>query len=246
MKTFSALLCAGLVIAAGTFNAAIAGGMKHGHGMKQGQGPGPMHQQLLDLNDEQKAQLETLRTEFQKQQQDLRAQIQAGTLSREDAQAQMKAATEAHRTAFEAILTEEQRQKLAEWKQNHSAGPGMGSPGVMGKGRGRGMGRAGGPDKMVEILGLSEEQKTQWQELARQQRAKMEELRQSGQRPDPETMRQLFAEHQKAVEAILTPEQFQKLGEMKKNWKGHQPPQPATKPAAPPEQTWGQIKSQEK
>ena len=117
------------------------------------------------------------------------------------------------------------------------------------------MGRAGGPglERRATELGLSEDQKTQWQELAKQHRAKMQELRQSGQRPDPETMSQLFAEHQQAVAAILTPEQLQKWEAMKKNWKGHQPAPPdnatsgaATKPAAPMEQTWGQIKSEGK
>lgn len=255
MKTFSILLCAGLVIAAGAASAATAGGMRHGQGMrmKQGQrqGPGPMQQ--LGLSDEQKAQLEALRTEFQQQQQELRAQIEAGTLSREDGLAQMKTAAEAHRTALDKILTDEQRQKLAEWKQNHPAGPGMGKawggPGMMGKGRGPGVGRAGGPglEKLATELGLSEEQKAQWQELVKKQRAQMEQLRQSGQRPDPATMRQLFAEHQKAVEALLTPEQLQKLGTLRKNWREPQPaPGSASKPAAPAEQTWGQIKSQGK
>ncbi|MSR83626.1 MAG: hypothetical protein EXS58_12005 [Candidatus Latescibacteria bacterium] len=256
MKTFSALLCAGLVLTAGAFSAATGGGMKHGHGMKHGQGPG--HQEL-NLSDEQKAQLEPLKTEFQKQQQELRAQIKAGTLSREEGQAQMKAAAEAHRTAFEALLTDEQRQNLAEWKQNHPAGMDKGGPGMMGKGMGRGgkgMGRGKGElglGRMAEALGLSEEQKTQWEELAKQQRAKMEELRHSGQKPEPEAMRQLFADHMKALEALLTPEQLQKWEAMKQNRKGHQPAPTdnttsgaATKPATPPEQTWGQIKSQSK
>lgn len=260
MKTFSALLCAGLVLTAGAFSAAIAGGAKHGHGMKHGQGPG--HQEL-NLSDEQKAQLAPLKTEFQKQQQELRAQIKAGTLSREDGQAQMKAAAEAHRTAFEALLTDEQRQKLAEWKQNHPAGMDRGKgPGMMGKGMGRGgkgMGRGKGEaglGRMAEALGLSEEQKTQWEALAKEQRAKMEELRQSGQKPEPEAMRQLFADHMKALEALLTPEQLQKWEDQKKNRKGPHPAPAApateatsgaaTKPAAPPEQTWGQIKSQSK
>ncbi|MBI2506281.1 MAG: hypothetical protein HYW07_23955 [Candidatus Latescibacteria bacterium] len=254
MKTFSALLCAGLIITAGAFSAAEAGGRGHGHGMKQGLGP--VHLQL-NLSDEQKAQLETLRTEFQKQQQELRAQIKVGTLSREEGQAQMKAAAEAHRTAFETLLTEEQRQQLAELKQNRPAGPGMGKggPGMMGKGMGRGKGGPG-LGRMAEALGLSEEQKTQWQELAKQHRAQVEEQRQSGQRPDPEAMRQLFAEHLKALEAILTPEQLQKWEDQKKNWKGRHPSPPvpaeettsgaATKPATPVEQTWGQIKSEGK
>jgi Spy/CpxP family protein refolding chaperone len=249
MKIFSILLCAGLVIAAGSFSAARAGGRGHGHGVKQGQGP---VFQKLNLNEEQKAQFDALRAEFQKQQQEIRAQIKAGALPREEGRAQLQAGAEAHHTALDQLLTEEQRQQLAEWKQNHPGGPGKGM------GKGKGMRRAGGPGlgRMAEALGLSEEQKTQWQELAAQHRAQMEELRQSGQRPDPEAMRQLFAEHMKALETILTPEQLQKWEDQKKNWKGRHPAPPtpteetssgpATKPAAPAEQTWGQIKSQGK
>jgi len=69
-------------------------------------------------------------------------------------------------------------------------------------------------------------------------------------------MRQLFAEHLKALEAILTPEQLQKWEEHKNDWKGRHPSPPApaagdasgaaTKPAAPTEQTWGEIKTQGK
>lgn len=272
MKIFSVLLCAGLVIAGGGLSAANAGGRGHGHGMKQGQGQGPVFQQL-NLSEEQLAQLGTLRAGFQKQQQEIRAQIQAGTLSREEGRAQLQAGAQAHRTALEQLLTEEQRQQLAELKQNRPAGPDMGKgrsgPGMMGKGMGRGkagpgvmgpgMGRSkGGPGlgRMAEALGMTEEQKAQWQEVAVQHRAKMEELRQSGQKPEPEAMRQLFAEHLKALEAILTPEQLQKWEEQKKNWKGRHPSPPApaeattsgaaTKPAAPVEQTWGQIKSEGK
>lgn len=261
MKIFSILLCAGLVTASGGFSAAEAGGRGHRHGMKQGQGQGPVFQQL-NLNEEQKAQFDALRAEFQKQQQEIRAQIKAGALPREEGRAQLQAGAEAHRAALEQLLTEEQRQQLAEWKQNHPGGPGKGKggPGMMGKGmgKGKGMRRAGGPGlgRMAEALGLSEEQKTQWQELAVQHRAQMEELRQSGQKPDPEAMRQLFAEHMKGLEAILTPEQLQKWEDQKKNWKGRHPAPPApaeeatsgaaTKPATPAEQTWGQVKSQGK
>jgi Spy/CpxP family protein refolding chaperone len=258
MKTFSILLCAGLVVLAGSFSAASAGGRGHGMRKETKQRLGPVFQQL-DLSEEQKARFEALRTEFQQEQQAVHEQLKAGTLSREEGRAQLQANAEAHRAALEGILTEEQRQQLAELKQNRQAGPGKGGRGMMGPGRGgpgrMGKGRGGpGLGRMAEALGMTEEQKTQWQELAKAHRAKMEELRQSGQKPDPAAMRQLFAEHLKALEAILTPEQLQKWEEQKKNWKGRHPAPPteetdsgaATKPAAPAEQTWGQIKSQGK
>jgi Spy/CpxP family protein refolding chaperone len=257
MKMLSLLLCAGLVIVGG-FSAAHAGGREHGHGMKheKEQRLGPVFQQL-GLSEEQQAQLEALRTEFFKQQKALHEQIKAGALSKEEGRAQLQAGAEAHRTALDGILTEEQRQQLAELKQNHREDHGKGrrGPGMMGKGMGRGK---GGPDmgRMAEALGLSDVQKAQWQELAAQQRAKMEELRQSGQNPDPEAMRQLFADHMKALEALLTPEQLQKWEEQKKSWKGRHPAPPAsatepaagaaTKPAAPAEESWGKIKSEGK
>ncbi|MCC7262631.1 MAG: hypothetical protein IT369_08940 [Candidatus Latescibacteria bacterium] len=269
MKRFAILCCVGLVIAAGSSSAATAGGRGHGrqakHETKQGQGP--VFQQL-GLSDEQQTQFEALRTEFRQAQQAIREQIKAGTLPPAEGRAQLQAGAQAHRAALEQLLTEEQRQKLAELKQNRPAGPGKGGPGMMGPGRGwgkggpgmmgpgRGRGGPGGLDRMATALGMSAEQKAQWQEVAKQHRAKMEELRQSGQKPDPEVMRQLFAEHMKALEAILTTEQLQKWEAQKQSWKDRHPAAPApaeatpsgavTKPATPMEQTWGQIKSQGK
>ncbi len=262
MKMFSILLCAGLVIAAGTFTTATAGGREHGMKREMKQGQGPVFQQL-DLTEEQRTQFETLRTEFRQAQQAIHEQLKAGTLSREEGRAQLQAGAQAHRAALEQLLTEEQRQKMAELKLNHPAGQAMGEPG---KGRGKDMGRhgmmgrgkgMGGPGlgRMAEALGMSEEQKAQWQEVAKAHRAKMEELRQAGQKPDPEAMRQLFAEHMKALEAILTPEQLQKWEAQKQTWKDRHPAVPAPAEATPsgaattpttPEQTWGQIKSQGK
>lgn len=275
MKMFLLLFCAGLVLAAGSLSPAAAGGRGHGQGKKKevGQAQGPVFQQL-GLSDEQKAQFEALRTEFRQAQQAIHEQIKAGALSPEEGRAQLQAGAQAHRAALQQLLTEEQRQKLAELKQNRPAGPpldgpgmmgpgmgqgkawGAGGPGMMGLGMGRGKGGPGGLDRMATALGMTAEQKAQWQEVAQQHRAKMEELRQSGQQPDPEAMRQLFAEHLKALEAILTPEQLQKWEAQKQNWKDHHPGPPApaeatpsgavTKPAAPAEQTWGQIKAQGK
>lgn len=239
MKSITFLLCAGLVVAAGWLNAAEA---RHGKG--HGKDLGQIRREL-NLTDEQKQQLEALRAEFQKQHQELRAQVQAGTLSREEARAQIQAAAESHKAALDAIFTPQQRQQLEQARQNHPGGPGKG----MGRGRGAG---GPGPGRMAEALGLSEEQKAQWQELARQHREQMQELRQSGQRPDPQTLRQLRQEHQQAFFALLTPEQLQKWEELKKNGKGRSfllpeegsAPEPASKPV-PKEESWGEIKSQE-
>ncbi len=82
----------------------------------------------------------------------------------------------------------------------------------------RGMQQARGPGAMLEELGLSDEQKTQLQELREEQREKMQALRASGERPNREEMQALFAAQREKMQQILTPEQREKMEKARGQW----------------------------
>jgi len=243
MRFTSSILCAGLILSVGWLSAAEAG-QGRGHGKDMGQ-----VRQELNLTDEQKQQMKALREDLQKKQEELRSQVQSGALTPQEARAQMQQAREAHQAAVKEILTPEQQEQLEQHRQDKAEGPRAG----MRNGRGNHM--APGPDmkgRLGNALGLTEEQKAQWQDLQKQFKEQMEQLHQSGQRPDRETMLRLREEHQAAFAAILTPEQLQKWEEFKKNGPRKHPlpaeesgAEPAGKPATK-EESWGKVKSQEK
>ncbi len=71
-----------------------------------------------------------------------------------------------------------------------------------------------GPWAMMNELGLSDEQKSEFKALRAEQREAMEALRDGDEKPDHEAMQAVFAKHRKAMAAILTPEQREKMEAM--------------------------------
>jgi len=82
----------------------------------------------------------------------------------------------------------------------------------------KGMRQAHMPRAIMGELGLSDEQKTELKELRGAQREKMREMRASGERPDRDEMRIIFAEQREKMSKILTPEQREKMEEMRDEW----------------------------
>ena len=94
-----------------------------------GWGGGPGHRggrghllKALELSEDQQAQFKALRQQHREamkpQREAIREQVEAGTLTREEAREQMRAAMESHRAEVEKILTPEQLQKLEELRAN--------------------------------------------------------------------------------------------------------------------------------
>ncbi len=71
-------------------------------------------------------------------------------------------------------------------------------------------------DQLKTELNLSDEQVAQLKALKEAHKAERMELRQSGERPDPETMHMKREEHRKQMEQILTPEQMEQLKQLRK------------------------------
>ena len=78
---------------------------------------------------------------------------------------------------------------------------------------GRGWGR--GPMALLSQLDLSAEQQQQLAAMQEQMRTALAAARESGERPDPETLRTLSESHQQQLAAILTPEQLARLEAMR-------------------------------
>lgn len=67
---------------------------------------------FLELTDEQRAQIETIMSGLHDQILSIREQVEAGTLTREEAMEQIKALRESERDQISALLTEEQREQF--------------------------------------------------------------------------------------------------------------------------------------
>lgn len=78
-------------------------------------------------------------------------------------------------------------------------------------------GKRGGFGRIVENLNLSEDQAAALDALREKHRATMQALRETGERPSREIMREQFAAHRSEIEAILNPDQLAALEEMKEN-----------------------------
>jgi len=204
----------------------------------------------LELTEEQKAQLQTLREERRAEMQQHRESGERPT------QEEMEQIRAEHRQALEAIFTPEQLQKLEELRAARQEQMGE----RKGMRPGRWGGRKGRPGALFGALELTEEQKAQFQTLREERRAEMQQRRESGERPTQEEMEQIRAEHRQAFEAILTPEQLEKLEELKANrprwgrWGAAGEEQEGeivttesavTVPTAVESQSWGNIKKQQ-
>jgi Spy/CpxP family protein refolding chaperone len=204
---------------------------RFGHGFGSFDGAG------LELSEDQKEQMKTLHEAQREKMQALRAGDERP--SHED----MQSLREEFRTNLAGILTPEQLAQLEERRANRPERGHRGKRG--GKGRfGRGF---GGTE-----LDLSEDQKEQAKALRQAQHEKMHALRESGERPNRETMQALRAEFRASFESILTSEQLEKLAAHKAEHEaGGSTTSSSTLQVAPTsdapataveEKTWGKVK----
>ena len=243
-----------------------------------GWGGGPGHRggrghllRALELSEDQQAQLKVLREQHREtmkpQREAIHEQVEAGTLTREEAREQMRSAMESHRVEVEKILTPEQVEKLAEMRvarQERMAARGDGKGMREGCRMGR---RHGGRGHLLRALELSEDQQAQLKALREQHRETMKPQREAiraqveegtlTREEAREQMRAAMESHRAEVEKILTPEQLQKLEELRANRpkRGQQssagdeqgevpkiPTEGTTVPTAVESQSWGKVK----
>ena len=160
----------------------------------------------LGLSDEQVAELRLLRAQLQVHLRDTREEARAGNLTREERRARVQQIMNAHRQARNAALNPEQialldrahrylaeRRLVSQHDRPH---------------RRRHFAR------LAQALELTPEQGQEWRSLLERQRAAMQSLRESDERPTREDIRQLRLLHKEAFEAILTPEQLARFRDL--------------------------------
>ncbi len=148
----------------------------------------------LNLTDDQRATMKTLDADMKTQLDDIRAQVQAGDLGRDEGRSQAQSIRDNFRESRQSVLTAEQLQVLEERRTGD------------GRGRGRGQGRGGS----LADLGLSDSQGEQLQGMRDEHRAAMDALRESGD-ATREDFQQLRETQRQEIDGILTDEQRQTL-----------------------------------
>ncbi len=204
--------------ATGALVAGLALGAAHAEPGKQGMGkhhPGREFLQSLNLTDEQREQLKAVREQFKGQFQAVREQVQAGTLTREQAWEQMQALHEKVKAASAPYLTPEQQQQIeahrAEMKEKRGEG-------FKGPGAGRG--------EVADAMNLTDEQKEQVKTVRAQYEGQFKAIRDQvkagtlTKEQAKEKAQALMAEVKAAMAPYLTPEQLQQLEEMKARRQG--------------------------
>lgn len=186
------------------------------------------HLRQLDLSDEQKEQLKTLREE---RREEIRQKRQSGERPTREEMA-------AHRAQMRAdlaqILNTDQLATLNELQENR------GLRGKRGK-RGHHLGR------VLHQLDLSDEQKEQLKTLRQEHWAEIKASRESGERPPLEEFEAHRAEAREKIEAILTPEQREKLnGLLPANASGNVSGSAKSNATSLEDQSWGAIKEETK
>lgn len=167
----------------------------------------------LNLSADQKSRLEAIRGDFKKSMTDLKNNT---SLSTEEKQARRKTLQEQFRSQSQAVLTPAQREQMAkkkeEWKAARKDGAKKGE-GRSAKGKGFDRGK-----KMQEELGLTSEQQQKVSSIHSEFRPKFEALRNNNAltgEQKKEKMRQLMQQQQEQMKAVLTPEQVQKMQNMR-------------------------------
>ena len=240
-------------------------------GQPRGGRPGRLAD-ALELTEDQRTQLAQLREQHREAvhetMEGIRAQVEAGDLTREEAREQARTAREARRDDLDEILTPEQLQRLDELRaarqerddgERKRSGPRMGYR--------RHPGRGHGPGHLIEALDLSGDQQAQLKALREQHRESVRETMdgiraqvEAGDLTREEARDQARAAreaHRDDLAQILTPEQLQKLDEIRAN---HPKPGERTAaegetlemeqalttgsvaPTAVQEESWGEIK----
>ena len=204
-----------------------------GKGHKRGHRGHPLGRALhrLDLSDEQKEQLKALRAE---RREEMREKRQSGERPTRE---EMAAHWTQMRADLAEILDTDQLAVLDEIQERR------GERGMRGKGNKRGH-RLGGT---LRQLDLSDDQKEQLKALRQEHRAQRKASRESGERPSLEEIEAHRAEARARLEAILTPEQREKLNGLLPADEGGNAAGAAKSSATSLEsQSWGAIKEEAK
>ena len=152
----------------------------------------------LNLSEDQVAILRQLRTELQGRLRDIREEVNAGRISREERRSMVLRIMNAHRESRDAALTPEQvalldraHQYLAERRfQSQHDRPHRRF------------------ERLASALELTPDQAQEWRDLLQQQRASLQSLRETEEVPSREEIQQLRLDHRAAFEAILSEEQL--------------------------------------
>ena len=192
------IIAAAIAIAVGS--AAIADARPGGRDAQRGpRGEIGAFAQELNLTENQRAALQSMREDMRERMDDIRTQVQAGDLGREEARSQAQAIREEMRPERQSIFTAEQLQLIeahrAEVHEAREARPGAG----------------GGP---LGQLDLTDAQKEQLQSMREGHHNAAQALRESGE-ATREDFEQLRDQHREQVGSVLTDEQRQQLEELR-------------------------------
>ena len=155
----------------------------------------------LQLTDQQKEQLKNIRTDFHKKMMELKKNED---ITVREYKARMNALQQEHRTAFQSILTQQQKDQISKMKQERMqhAKTNM----------------AARAEKMKSKLGLSDAQASQLKTIHTDMVAKITAIRADsaltrGQKQ--EQLKNLALQQKDQLKNILTPEQMQQLQQMR-------------------------------
>jgi Spy/CpxP family protein refolding chaperone len=160
----------------------------------------------LNFSDQQKLQLQTMRQDFRKKMDDLNKNESITVKAMRD---QKAALIREQRTAFQNLLTPEQKNKLDDMRKHMAQKrQEMASRRI---------------DKMKEKLSLSDEQTAKIKTLDSQFRENLKKNKENtslDRTAKKEAFIEMFKQHKEELQGILTPEQLNKLQEWKKERTG--------------------------
>jgi len=163
----------------------------------------------LALSAEQESLLRDLRDRLEDELYSVRLKVRDGEISPYEGRSQLREAMRAQRQARDGILSPAQRDLLERTRgyvrSLQTAVPQTLEPEPL-------------ETNLVVALELTELQQLHWQDLVARQRAELAALRELGEVPTAEDVRQLRHEHRLTFEALLTPLQREELRLLRRRW----------------------------
>ncbi len=181
----------------------------------------------LGLSDAQIERITVIHDEFTEKMRAMRGNANGDRTAMRD---EMQKAAKEREAAINNVLTEEQRTKWTEMKEQRGKRPGMAErptkrpdgkrpamkdgkrPAIDGGNRPRGVRDSSRANKLQKAMGLSDAQAKELKKLNKAHQTKVKELQASGKE---RKIKKVNKKHRKAVEKLLTPEQFEKWKAMK-------------------------------